>query len=51
MPSERVISISITEADWRALLSVQPKPVVWIKELIQQQIAQARQESQPTTAR
>lgn len=41
----------MTEADWRALLSVQPKPVVWIKTLIQQQIAQARQDHQPTGAR
>jgi hypothetical protein len=50
MTTERVISISITEADWRALLSVQPRPVVWIKEQIQQQIAQARQAPEPEKA-
>jgi hypothetical protein len=28
---DRVISISLTEAEWQAFIALQPKPVDWIR--------------------
>jgi hypothetical protein len=50
MPPERVISISISEADWKALRTIQPEPVDWLKGKIRETIEQARQESAPQAA-
>ena len=36
---ERVISISLTEAEWQAFVSRQPKPVDWIRARILDEIA------------
>jgi hypothetical protein len=47
MPPERVISIAISESDWKALRTVQPEPVDWLKGKIRETIEQARQESAP----
>ena len=43
MSPERVISISISEADWKALRSIQPEPIDWLKDTIRQTVEQARQ--------
>jgi hypothetical protein len=43
MSPERVISISISEADWKTLRTVQPQPVDWLKGKIRETIEQARQ--------
>lgn len=48
MAPERVISISISEADWKTLRSIQPEPVDWLKDKIRETVEQARQTS--TTA-
>jgi hypothetical protein len=54
MSPERVISISISEADWKTLRSIQPEPLDWIKDTIRQTVEQARQSgagiSEPHTA-
>jgi hypothetical protein len=42
MPPERVISISLSEAEWKALRSVQPEPIDWLKGKIRETIAQAQ---------
>jgi hypothetical protein len=42
MPPERVISISITEADWKTLRSIQPEPVDWLKGKIRETVVPAR---------
>jgi hypothetical protein len=42
MSPERVISISISEADWKALRSIQPEPIDWLKDTIRQTVEQAR---------
>ncbi len=31
---DRVISITLTEAEWRAFVAAQPQPVVWLRERI-----------------
>jgi hypothetical protein len=43
MSPERVISISISEADWKTLRSIQPEPLDWLKGKIRETIEQARQ--------
>jgi len=35
----RVISISLTETEWRAFVARQPKPVDWIRTLILLEVA------------
>jgi hypothetical protein len=42
MSPERVISISISEADWKTLRSIQPQPVDWLKDKIRETVEQAR---------
>jgi hypothetical protein len=42
MPPERVITISLSEADWKALRSIQPEPIDWLKGKIRETIEQAR---------
>lgn len=42
MPPERVITISLSEADWKALRSVQPEPIDWLKGKIRETIEEAR---------
>jgi hypothetical protein len=45
MPPERVISIALSESDWKALRTIQPEPVDWLKGKIRETIEQARQTS------
>jgi hypothetical protein len=35
---ERVISISLNEADWQAFIRLHPQPVHWLRERIQESI-------------
>jgi hypothetical protein len=43
MSPERVISIAISEADWKMLRTIQPEPIDWLKDTIRQTVEQARQ--------
>jgi hypothetical protein len=38
---ERVITLAISDADWKALRAVQPEPVDWLKQTIRDAIASA----------
>jgi hypothetical protein len=46
MSPERVISISISEADWKTLRTIQPQPVDWLKGKIRETVEQAREAAQ-----
>jgi hypothetical protein len=35
---DRVISISLTEAEWRAFVAQHPQPVTWIQDRIREQL-------------
>jgi hypothetical protein len=35
---ERVITLAISDADWKALRAVQPEPVDWLKKTIREAI-------------
>ncbi len=36
---DRVISISLTEAEWQAFIARQPRPVDWLREQVRAEIA------------
>jgi hypothetical protein len=38
---ERVITLALSDADWKALRAVQPEPVDWLKKTIRDAIDQA----------
>jgi hypothetical protein len=33
---DRVISITLTEAEWQAFIAAQPQPVIWLRERIRE---------------
>jgi hypothetical protein len=35
---ERVISVSLNEAEWQAFVRLHPQPVLWLRERIQESI-------------
>lgn len=40
--TDRVISIALTDEDWRAFTQVQPEPVLWLKARIHETIESSR---------
>ena len=44
---EHVISLVLSNEEWKALLQVQPEPVSWLKERIQERIAASREITTP----
>ena len=38
MTNHRVISISLNEQDWQALMRLHPQPVLWLREKIQESL-------------
>jgi hypothetical protein len=45
---DRVISISLTESEWRAFIARQPEPVEWLRARIRDEV---QQPSAPADAR
>jgi hypothetical protein len=43
---ERVISISLSEAEWQAFIARQPQPVSWLRERIRDEAAAATKSHQ-----
>jgi hypothetical protein len=43
---EHVISVVLTNEDWKAFVALQPEPVNWIKERIRETIAASRPDAQ-----
>jgi hypothetical protein len=39
---DRVISITLTEAEWQAFVAKQPQPVLWLRERIREVTDQAQ---------
>ena len=35
---ERVISVSLNEAEWQAFIRLHPQPVLWLRERIQESV-------------
>ena len=38
---DRVISVTLTEAEWQAFIARQPQPVVWLRERIRDEVVKA----------
>ncbi|MGE5244096.1 MAG: hypothetical protein ACM3SQ_07705 [Betaproteobacteria bacterium] len=38
MDPERVISVTLSEAEWKALVARHPQPVQWIREQIREEV-------------
>jgi hypothetical protein len=47
---EHVISVVLTHEDWQEFVRLQPQPVNWLREKIQETIEAARHESGKTSA-
>ena len=47
---ERVISITLSEAEWQAFVARQPQPVIWLREQIRAEAPVATQPQQAQTA-
>lgn len=43
---ERVISIVLTETEWKAFISRHPQPVVWLRERIRDEVQEPASERQ-----
>jgi hypothetical protein len=41
---DRVISVPLSEADWKAFIATTPQPVSWLRERIQEAIEKSRSE-------
>jgi hypothetical protein len=46
---DRVISISLTEAEWQAFIALQPKPVDWLRARILDEVQSAPRAAQRLT--
>ncbi len=44
---DRVISISLTEAEWQAFVACQPKPVDWLRARIFEAVAGSSSRDEP----
>jgi hypothetical protein len=47
---ERVISVSLNETEWQAFVHLHPQPVLWLRERIQESIADRRATAAPAAA-
>jgi hypothetical protein len=45
---EHVISLVLSNEEWKAFVQVQPEPVSWLKERIQERIAASRDITTPS---
>lgn len=44
---ERVISVVLSDAEWKAFLNLQPQPVAWLRERISEAIASTAETEAP----
>jgi hypothetical protein len=42
---DRVISVTLSEAEWQAFIARQPQPVNWLRDRIREEVRGASQES------
>ena len=47
---ERVISITLSEAEWQAFIARQPQPVLWLREQIRAEAGTAAPQQAQTAA-
>ena len=47
---DRVISITLSEAEWQAFIARQPQPVNWLRDRIRDEVKAAAPEGKPAAA-
>ena len=47
---DRVISITLTEAEWQAFIARQPQPVLWLRERIRDEVKASAPEQKSASA-
>jgi len=47
---DRVISVTLSEAEWQAFVARQPQPVNWLRDRIREEVRVPAQESKPSAA-
>jgi hypothetical protein len=47
---DRVISITLSEAEWQAFIARQPQPVDWLRDRIREEVRASSQESKSAAA-
>jgi hypothetical protein len=45
---EHVLSVVLTHQDWEEFVKLQPQPSIWLRERIQEAIAEARKQEAPS---
>jgi hypothetical protein len=45
---EHVLSVVLTHQDWEEFVKLQPQPSMWLRERIQEAIAEARKQEAPS---
>jgi hypothetical protein len=45
---EHVLSVVLTHQDWEEFVKLQPQPSMWLRERIQEAIAEARRQEAPS---
>ena len=48
MDRDRVISITLSEAEWQAFIARQPRPVDWLRAQIQNEVQRPPRDVQPS---
>jgi hypothetical protein len=44
---DRIISVTLSEAEWLAFIARQPQPVQWLQQRIHEEVRQAAREAAP----
>jgi hypothetical protein len=44
---DRVISVTLTEAEWQAFIARHPQPVLWLRERIRDEVVRVPQQETP----
>ena len=47
---DRVISVTLTEAEWQAFIARQPQPVNWLRDRIREEVRASSQENKSAAA-
>ena len=47
---DRVISVTLSEAEWQAFIARQPQPVNWLRDRIREEVRGSPQETKPEAA-
>ena len=47
---DRVISVTLSEAEWQAFVARQPQPVNWLRDRIREEVRVPAQENKPAAA-